>query len=168
MLERTGTIHLFRSTKKTVSASSATKGELNTSGAQTQPSPASASSEGTPATDGQDKHSPSEGTTSTLLVAPTGNFVSNHHPNLSGSPAPNLIASSCTTTPGATCQIFFTQGQTTKSLPAEATDAGGSAFWNWKLQDYGIGTGTWTIRAVVTLGTQTKSASDSQALVVAP
>src|ERR1700733_4101879 len=41
-------------------------------------------------------------TTTAVLVMPSGDFVSNHHPNLSGSPAPNLITSSCTTTSGAT------------------------------------------------------------------
>lgn len=165
----TNTIHLFRHTPHPISASSSTKGEPNNTNPQppATPSPTGTPSSGTTGS-GQDKHSPSETPTPTALVIPTGNFVSNHHPNLSGSPAPNLIASSCTTTPGATCQIFFTKDGATKSLPAEITDAGGSAFWNWKLQDYGLGQGTWSIRAVATLGSQTQSASDSQDLVVAP
>src|SRR5688500_16712624 len=34
-----------------------------------------------------------------VLQEPSGSFVSNHRPNLSGSPAPNTMQSSCITTP---------------------------------------------------------------------
>lgn len=101
------------------------------------------------------------------LITPAGNFVSNHHPNLSGSPAPNLISSVCNTTPGATCTIIFTKDNIQKSLPSQTTDSGGSAYWNWRLQDIGLTIGSWEITAKATLNTQSKTAGDAQNLEVA-
>lgn len=101
------------------------------------------------------------------LLTPSGDFVSNHHPNLSGSPAPNLMSSVCTTTPGATCTIIFTKDGVQKSLPAQTTDRGGSAYWNWRLQDIGITSGSWKITAKATLNDQTKTADDALNLEVA-
>ncbi|MEO6513738.1 MAG: hypothetical protein ABIO22_03665 [Candidatus Saccharimonadales bacterium] len=101
------------------------------------------------------------------LIAPTGDFVSNHHPNLSGSPAPNTISSVCTTTPGASCTISFTKDGVTKSLPTQTTDRAGSAYWNWKLQDINLTAGSWNITAAATLSGQTKVASDPMDIVVA-
>lgn len=105
--------------------------------------------------------------TSELLVAPTGNFVSNHHPNLSGSPAPNSMTSVCNTSPGASCQISFTSGGTTKSLPIQVTDAGGVTYWYWKLQDIGLTSGTWKISATSSMNGSSQSSIDSMSLVVA-
>lgn len=102
-----------------------------------------------------------------ILFTPTGTFVSNHHPNLSGSPAPNTIASVCNTTPGANCKLVFTNGDTTKELSAQTADANGSVYWNWKLQDIRLTSGTWKVQAVASLGGQTKKASDAMDLVVA-
>lgn len=104
----------------------------------------------------------------TALIAPTGDFVSNHHPNLSGQPAPNEITSVCTTTPGAMCQIVFTNGTTTKQLPSEKADAGGTAYWDWKLQDIGLTTGTWKIKVLASLNGQTKTSYDATDLEVSP
>jgi hypothetical protein len=103
---------------------------------------------------------------SASLVAPAGNFVSNHHPNLGGSPAPNTMTSVCNTSPGASCQISFTQDGTTKSLPAQVTDAGGATFWDWKLQDVGLGAGEWKITATSKVGDKSLSATDPMPLVV--
>src|SRR5690606_17218727 len=100
------------------------------------------------------------------LITPFGNFVSNHRPNLSGSPAPNTLSSVCNTTPGASCTISFTKDGTTKSLPAQTADANGATYWNWKLQDIGLTTGTWKVQANASLNGQTKSASDALDLVV--
>lgn len=102
------------------------------------------------------------------LKQPEGTFVSNHHPNLSGSPAPSSMQSTCETTSGATCQILFTKDGVTKSLPAQATDQGGSAYWTWKLQDIGLTQGTWRVQAKAVLGSQTQTADDATNLEVGP
>ena len=101
-----------------------------------------------------------------VLLPPTGDFVSDHHPNLSGSPAPNTMSSVCTTTPDATCTIVFTKSGVTKYLAGETTDSNGSAYWYWKLQDIGLTAGSWQIQATATLNSQTKTASDAMDLVV--
>ena len=101
----------------------------------------------------------------TLLV-PSGNFVSNHRPNLSGVPAPNTMESVCNTTPGARCKISFTKDGVTKSLPEQTTDSGGATYWSWKLQDVGLTEGSWKIQAIATLNGQSKDASDALDLVV--
>jgi hypothetical protein len=102
------------------------------------------------------------------LKAPMGTFVSNHRPNLSGSPNPNEVQSICETTPGATCQIIFTKGSETKQLPVQKTDGEGAAYWTWKLQDIGLTSGTWKVQAKATLGSQTKTADDALDLEVNP
>ena len=104
------------------------------------------------------------------LLVPTGNFVSNHHPNLSGSPAPNTMTSVCNTSAGASCTITFIDATTNvvRSLPTQVTDKGGSAYWDWKLQDVGLTTGRWKIEAIVRLGNQTQSAQDEMSLEVGP
>jgi len=101
------------------------------------------------------------------LIAPSGVFVSNHSPNLSGSPAPNQISSVCNTTAGANCTIVFTKSGATRSLPVKKTDSGGAAYWTWKLQDIGLTVGTWHVQAVATLGGQTQKTADLRDLVVA-
>ena len=99
---------------------------------------------------------------------PVGTFVSNHRPNIGGSPAPNMMDSTCTTTVGSYCKITFTKDSTTVSLPDKQTDASGNVSWSWKLQDIGLTEGTWSISAVATNGSKTASANDSMALVVGP
>ena len=103
----------------------------------------------------------------TTLIAPQGDFVSNHHPNLGGSPAPNTEQSVCNTTPGATCQIIFTKDGITQTLPSQTADSGGAAYWSWKLQDLNLTEGTWKVSAKATLGSQTKTADDALQLEVA-
>ncbi|HEX3568965.1 MAG TPA: hypothetical protein VHT70_04815 [Candidatus Saccharimonadales bacterium] len=143
-------------------ANSATKGEPAAS-ASASPNTTSSTSTNQP---GDDKSSTGSSTPTATLVDITGNFVSNHHPNLSGKPAPNIIQSTCTTTEGATCQIIFTMGSVTKMLPAQVTDRGGSTYWTWKLQDIGLTAGSWHIQAKATLGTQVKTADDALTLEV--
>lgn len=109
----------------------------------------------------------SGGSTTATLLDPTGDFVSNHRPNLSGNPAPNTLTSVCTTTPGATCAITFTKDGVSKTLPSQTTDRGGSTFWNnWSLSDYGLTTGSWQIKATAVLNGQTKTMSDALVLEV--
>ena len=102
------------------------------------------------------------------LTAPQGNFVSNHHPNLGGTPAPNTEQSVCNTTPGAICEIIFTKDGVTKSLQPQTADSGGAAYWSWKIQDVGLTAGSWKVSAQATLGNQTKTADDAITLEVAP
>jgi hypothetical protein len=104
------------------------------------------------------------------FIAPTGDFVSNHHPSLSNNPSGSgYLTSTCSTTPGATCQITFTKDGVTKSLAVEVTDAGGAAYWNnWQPSDIGLTQGSWTITAVAKLGSQTLTANDALQLEVEP
>lgn len=99
---------------------------------------------------------------------PIGSFVSNHYPNLSGSPRPNSIASTCTTTPGASCKIVFTMGSVVKELASKSTDQNGNTEWNWTLQSIGITEGTWKIKAIATNGNLSSNSSDSIDMVVSP
>lgn len=117
---------------------------------------------------GDNKSNTGSNITTTLLTPSADSLVSNHHPNLSGSPAPNTLSSVCTTSPGASCTITFTKDGVTKSLPAQTTDRGGSTYWNnWSLQGIGLTQGSWHIQAVATLNGQTKNISDSMNLEVA-
>jgi hypothetical protein len=156
-LEATNRTRVFHKQSVTQTASDATKGELSSQKANND----TANPETPP--------SSTTGNTNDSMPAPdapNGVFVSNHHPNLSGSPAPNQINSVCTTTSGASCTIVFTNGSVIKSLPPETTDSGGSAYWTWKLQDIGLTEGTWKVQAKATLGSQTKTANDLMDLVV--
>jgi len=170
VLEVTNTTHFFHKDKP-VSGSAYTKGETTNSKTQTSTTTAKTSNQ-TSSSDpnsepGDQKSNPGGGTPTATLLAPSGDFVSNHHPNLGNQPAPNTISSVCTTTPGATCTISFSKDGIVKSLAAEVTDRGGSAYWNWKLQDIGLTVGNWDVKATATLNGQTKSASDALQLVIA-
>ncbi len=159
-LELTNTTHFFHHKKESLVASSssfATKGEKKSSGK----SPSNKQS-------GSNNNTASSPQSSSLTVyVPFGNFVSNHHPNLSSSPAPNVISSVCNTTPGASCKIVFTKDGATRELPSKTTDDNGTAYWTWKLQDIGLTVGSWKIQAIASLSGQTKDASDTMDLVVA-
>lgn len=100
--------------------------------------------------------------------APTGTFVSNHEPNLSGSPAPNTENSTCKTTPGAQCVIIFQNGSTIRTLPTQTTDASGNTLWNWAIQDIGLTAGEWSVTARATNGSKTASTTDPMKLIVKP
>jgi hypothetical protein len=149
-----------------VTASAYTKGVVSNSArpnqaksSQSAPSTATGSVDGSTTTGSQT-------VSAAALTAPSGDFVSDHHPNLSGSPAPNSMTSVCSTTPGATCQISFMQGNTIVSLSKKVADAGGGAYWKYTLQSIGLTSGSWTIIATATLDGQIKSASDVMDLVV--
>ena len=68
--------------------------------------------------------------------------------------------SQCSTSPGATCYIKFTQGSVVRTLPEKTADSSGNIFWEWKVSDAGLTSGTWSIEAVAKLDTQTKSTAD--------
>jgi hypothetical protein len=170
ILEVTNTTYIFHERPIAISGSAYTKGEptSTSSTADKGSSKSTATDKSSDTTQPGDDKSDSGGGTTATLLQPSGDFVSNHHPNLSGQPAPNTITSVCTTTPGATCVIKFTNNGTTKQLAPEAVDRGGSAYWNnWKIQDVGLTEGSWTVTAVASLNGKTVTASDSLQLVVA-
>lgn len=103
-----------------------------------------------------------------ILVEPSGTFVSNHSPNISGAPLPNKLQSTCSTTPGATCYIQFTKDGITKSTAKQTVDSGGGAYWSWTLNELGLTEGSWSVEAIATLGDQTKTSKDGITLEVRP
>jgi hypothetical protein len=142
-------------TKSNRTAGQETKGEKNTD-ADKDPSPTDTSKDpGTPTSD----KTPSTNETA-VLKTPTGTFVSNHRPKLSGPDDQKTMQSICVTTPGASCTIILTSGNITKSLPIQATDKEGAAYWTWSLGDLDITGGKWNVQAKATLGSQTKTATD--------
>lgn len=103
--------------------------------------------------------------TSAVLAAPFGTFVSNHRPGQNGSPTAEQ--SVCNTTPGATCDIQFTNASgITKSLGAEVADSNGTAYWSWDINGGTLAPGSWQITAVVKLNGQTKTTPDPTSLEV--
>lgn len=110
------------------------------------------------------------------LTTPTGNFVSNHgddtaYPVTAGT----AESSTCTTTPGATCNIQFTNSQTgsVESLGSQTTSTEGSkdssagtVSWTWTPSQEGLTTGAWTITVITTLDGQTKTSTDPLVLNV--
>lgn len=94
-------------------------------------------------------------------LAPVGVFVSNHHPNLSGSPAPNTESSTCTTTPNVKCQITFTMDGVTKTLPSKITDENGNTSWSWDIKEIGLTEGAWKVTAVAINGDKTATSEDA-------
>jgi hypothetical protein len=111
-------------------------------------------------------------TSTAQLTEPTGTFVSNHgsanQPVSSGS----VEASSCTTTPGASCDIQFSGYGVTKDLGSKVTSTSsgnlpaGSVSWQWTPASIGLSSGVWKITAVATLNSQTKTANDQLNLTV--
>jgi cytoskeletal protein RodZ len=106
---------------------------------------------------------PSEQQNGPAPAAPFGSFVSNHHP---GGDTPTSEASTCNTTPGATCYIQFSSGSQTKKLDPHIADAHGSAIWYWDIKSAGLTSGSWSVTAIASLNNQTKTSSDPMALVV--
>lgn len=105
------------------------------------------------------------GDSSLSLIVPYGNFVSNHHP---GDNSSLDEVSICSTTPGASCYIKFTNasGDSTR-LPVQNVGSDGSTSWSWNVdKDAHLGTGEWQITAVATLNSQTKSTGDPVKLEV--
>lgn len=162
--ELTGFIHLLHKNTSVspVIPTSETSGSAPSSSSGSSPAK-------TPSTKGSDSPVSAGSTTKSYLplYAPYGDFVSNHHPNLSGSPAPSGETSVCNTTPGATCYIRFTKGASTTSLPSKTTDSNGAAYWTWDVKTAHLTAGDWIISAVANLNGQTKSTIDQTPLSVA-
>lgn len=157
--------------KPATTASQLTKGEKTTDSNKSSGNSSSngSSTSGLGSQTSDDKNETSnQPSANATLIAPTGTFVSNHRPNLGGSPAPNEEQSTCNTTPGATCQISFTYNGVTKSLPAQTADSGGATYWTWDLQDIGLTEGSWQIQATARLNGKTLTGSDALKLEVQP
>lgn len=163
-LEVTNRTYFFHDAPRPVTASSDTKGEpqdaATTPVSDTPPPGKDDGSSNTGTVPGDNKASGSGSGTIVNLLEPTGDFVSSHKVNKSSG-----MTSTCSTTPGATCVITFTKGSETKSLPAQTTDRGGSAYWDWNAQQY-LTAGTWRVTATATLSGQTKTAADATNLEV--
>jgi len=144
---------------KTNTHTTSQKGETASSGNSSGSPTTTPNNPATNSENGKDS-SPSSVSPTTPPATPSGTFISNHHPNLSGSPAPNKIQSTCITTPGAKCTIVFTKGTVSKSLDSQVADADGAVYWEWILQDKGLTEGVWKVTAVATLNNQTASTDD--------
>lgn len=145
-------------------AGQGTKGEPannSVSAANVTNQPTTAPNSPPPATQsGDNKGTPAE---STVLISPSGTFVSAHKNVPSTAP----LSSVCNTSSGATCSIVFTMNSTTKSLPAQTTDRGGATYWNsWTPNSIGLTSGVWKVAAVASLNGQTKTTADALDLEV--
>lgn len=105
---------------------------------------------------------------STTLIEPSGTFVSNHRPSLSGAPLLRQEKSVCNTAPGASCYILFMKDGVAKQLDPQTVGSNGSTYWIWDVNQAGLTQGSWKITAVATMSGQTKTADDSLPLEVQP
>jgi cytoskeletal protein RodZ len=111
---------------------------------------------------------------SVSLAAPSGEFVNNHGASTDPAVTANSNeVSTCTTTPGATCQIEFTNGSTTKKLATQITSTGsskdaapGQTSWSWTPSGVGLSPGQWKIMAIASLNGSTKSTQDLRELTI--
>jgi len=168
ILERTNTTH-FLHKRKAVSSTTSQPSSNTDKGTKGTKSPGSTdTTTPTPSQPSSSTTTPKEGDTSSMpapnavLVAPYGNFVSNHSPGKNNSPTTET--SVCVTTPGARCSITFTSAADStvvKTLAAGTADGEGAVYWNnWDVKAAGFTSGTWYIQAVATLGSQTKTTTD--------
>jgi hypothetical protein len=127
--------------------------------------PNSSTSSSTDSTNLTSKDTNSSSTSQNFLV-PYGTFVSNHHPNLSGSPAPSKEQSVCQTTPGASCFIQFTRNGVVKKLPSQVVNKDGAAIWDWDVNEAGFTDGSWQILAISSLSGKSKTTADPLPLEV--
>jgi len=161
-LEISDTTHFFHKEKIPAVIPTHTNTAISTDNSKTNTPP-------TPSESSNSASSPSNvpQPTNRQLVAPSGNFISNHYPGKDGSPT--LEASICNTTSGADCYIKFTNIGTGVStqLPTHITGADGSTSWYWDVkQDAHLTSGVWHVEAIATLGTQSKSTNDSLNLTI--
>ncbi|OVE78949.1 hypothetical protein BVY00_01455 [bacterium G20] len=98
------------------------------------------------------------------LIAPWGDFVSNHSPGKNGTPTSEV--STCNTTQGATCYIQFTKGSLSRTLESKTADGNGSVSWSWDVANAGLSSGKWQVAAVATLNGQSKTTTDQLPLEV--
>ena len=162
LLEITGATHFFHRVQTVSFPTTQTKGGASVD-SQKGEAPVSSSAQNT--TEPGDDKSSTGGSSSVSLLAPTGDFVSNHTPGQFNSPLTEV--SVCNTTPGAQCQILFTMNGITKSLPTQITDRGGATYWNnWTPASIGLTAGSWQIKAISILSGQTQTTIDGRELVI--
>ena len=161
-------VYLLKSHKDTVKSSASSTPKTSTiKNTPTNPKTPQSSTTSTPSKSTAPSNSQNTTSSSTATpIAPFGNFVSNYNPDLSGSPSPNLMQSTCNTTPGATCVISFSMNGVTKSLAPETANTSGSANWTWHLQDIGLTVGYWNISATATLNGKSVTTGDTLQLNV--
>jgi hypothetical protein len=160
LLEFTNTTHLLHS-KKAVSGTIPSSSPINTSPSSANPESGGTGSATPPAANNEKQNQTPPVSTNASLQAPYGTFVSNHHPDTNTSEE-----SVCSSTPGASCIIKFTQGNVVKTLSAQAVDGTGTTYWSWNVKQAGLTSGSWTVTAVANLNGQTKSTQDSLALEI--
>ncbi len=114
------------------------------------------------------KTSTSSPNSSIVPAKPEGTFVSNHRPNINGSPAPSTEVSVCHTTPGTQCVIEFSRDEITVSLPTQVVNMDGNTSWNWDIKQLGLTPGEWTITAKAINGSHTSITTDPMMLTVLP
>ncbi|MEK7153460.1 MAG: hypothetical protein AAB834_05920 [Patescibacteria group bacterium] len=165
ILEWRGTIHLFEEDRAT-SGTIPSQSHPDSSASSKDEKPTTPK----PATPQSPKQDPPPATPSgEAPIAPNGNFISNHHPNLDGSPNPSSINSTCITTPGATCRIEFVNSDgVVKGLKDQVTNGNGETSWIWDIKQAGFTSGSWKIKAIATLNGQTASAEDVQSFEIGP
>jgi len=161
VLEATNTTHIFHKAKTVITIHSTHSSSTTAPSALEQQPQSSAIS--SPANNQVDKTTapvPAPSSSSSAPVRPTGTFISDHRPNLSGQPNPSQENSVCVTTPGATCYIEFTQGNVVKKLDTQGTDSNGAAYWTWDVKEDGFSTGSWQVAVVATLNGRTATSTD--------
>lgn len=162
ILELTNTTHVFHkaSTPAVIPVIPTSSSPSSTSSDnQTAQSSTSSSKSSTKAT----QAGSSTPTSSSPLINPYGNFVSNHMPGANNTPTDEV--SVCITTPGAKCYIKFTKSDGTSSqLPTQTVGSDGSTSWSWNANI--LTAGNWTVTAVATLNGQTKITQDPTPLSV--
>jgi len=163
VLEWRGTINLLHSSKTNATIPSQSSPETSSPTKDAKSSAPESTSPAPPSPKQDPQPTPQTGE---APAAPYGDFVSNHHPNLGGKPAPSNMVSVCNTTPGATCYIAFTKDGVVKKLDPQTTDGNGAAYWRWDVKDADLTSGTWEVKAVANLNNKTVSVTDAQKLEV--
>lgn len=159
---------IFPRHKKTVTTIPSTKPSTTTARQGSDKQTASVSPSSSTSTRASDKSTTPSSSTNSTLAEPFGTFVSNHKPNLDGSPAPSQEQSVCNTTPRATCYIQFSKDGMIKKLEAQVTDPNGAVYWTWDVKQSGFTQGSWQITAIASLDGQTKTVNDVLLLEVQP
>jgi hypothetical protein len=160
--KRSGAVATVTTPKTTPSSGDKSSGGTSTTSTTTGTSDKDS---GTSTNTGSSSSSSTSTTTTAALIAPYGTFVSNHRPGQNGSPTTEQ--SVCTTTPGATCNITFTNSAgVVKSLGAQTVGSDGTASWNWNVTGSDLAAGSWKVAATATLNGQSKATADATTLEI--
>lgn len=108
--------------------------------------------------------SPASSSSSSSLITPWGDFISSQ--NASTSSSGTTEVSVCNTSPGATCYIQFTNGNSIYKLAVETANSNGAASWTWNVKNSGLSPGQWQISAVASFNNLTKTGTTTEILNV--